>query len=75
MNALNLLGTERGSTHLQQVESKLAQMRQQALGSEYASRWTEGLPYWSDTPGQINVRIILWLRTLVLSYGMTEYAR
>ena len=34
-----------------------------------------GLPHWNECPGMINIKIILWLRTLVLSYGMIEYAK
>jgi predicted aldo/keto reductase-like oxidoreductase len=75
MKALSLLGTERGEQQLNQIDARLQEMKVQALGQDYCSHWAEALPYWSDTPGMVNVRVILWLRTLVLSFGMLEYAQ
>ncbi|MDK2973328.1 MAG: uncharacterized protein PWP23_3083 [Candidatus Sumerlaeota bacterium] len=46
-----------------------------AVGRDYAERFSEGLPRWEDTPGEINLPIILWLLNLAKAYDMTEYGR
>ena len=33
------------------------------------------LPDWNETPGQVNIPVILWLRTLVKAYDLQEYAQ
>ena len=46
-----------------------------AVGADCADRFAEGLPSWHDTPGYMNIPVMLWLRNLVLAYDMTEYAQ
>jgi predicted aldo/keto reductase-like oxidoreductase len=43
------------------------------VGPRLANPFALGLPDWEQTPGQINIPIILWLRGLALAYGMKEY--
>ena len=45
------------------------------LGEDWFKTWKDGLPNFEDTPGQINIPIILWLRNLALAYDMTEYGK
>jgi len=47
----------------------------EALGNEFADRWQEGLPRWENTPGNVNIPIILWLRNLAVAYDMIEYGK
>ena len=52
--------------------AKLEARKTAALGADYLANWSTGLPYHDEcTEAQINVRIILWLRILVRSFGMT----
>lgn len=44
------------------------------LGEDWYNTWHIGLPTYQETPGQINIPIILWLRNLALAYDMFEYA-
>ena len=37
--------------------------------------WQLGLPQPENTPGGINIPVILWLRNLAIAYEMTEYAK
>jgi uncharacterized protein len=37
--------------------------------------WQEGLPHWQDTPNEINIRTILWLRNLAIGYDLLDYAK
>jgi uncharacterized protein len=46
-----------------------------ALGADFARRWSHGLPEWTDLPGKINVRRILWLYNLVRAYGLIHFAQ
>ncbi|MFI4859656.1 MAG: aldo/keto reductase, partial [Phycisphaerales bacterium JB063] len=34
-----------------------------------------GLPEPEDTPGGVNLEVMLWLRHLAVGWGMTDYAR
>jgi len=46
-----------------------------ALGADFARRWSEGLPDWTELPGKVNVRRILWLHNLVRAYGLIHFAQ
>ena len=45
------------------------------LGHEWVQTWRQGLPDPTDTPGNINIPIILWLRNLAIAYDTIEYAQ
>lgn len=45
-----------------------------SLGKDWYSTWHVGLPHYSQTPGEINIPVILWLRNLAIAFDMFEYA-
>ncbi|MBD0347262.1 MAG: aldo/keto reductase [Coleofasciculus sp. Co-bin14] len=45
------------------------------LGEDWVKTWHVGLPTLAETPGGINISVILWLRNLALAYDMFEYAK
>jgi hypothetical protein len=45
------------------------------LGKDWVETWRAGLPHHSETPGNINISSILWLRNLAIAYDMIEYAK
>jgi uncharacterized protein len=45
------------------------------LGREWVQTWRQGLPDPTDTPGNINIPIILWLRNLAIAYDTIEYGQ
>ena len=45
------------------------------LGENWFKTWRQGLPQHQQTPGDINIPVILWLRNLALAYDMTEYSQ
>ncbi|NBD17083.1 MAG: aldo/keto reductase [Cyanobacteria bacterium] len=45
------------------------------LGEHWYKTWKIGLPRLEDTPNQINIPVILWLRNLALAYDLTDYAK
>jgi predicted aldo/keto reductase-like oxidoreductase len=57
------------------IVARLEQARLEALGDAWLSSWQQGLPAWQDTPGSINLPILLWLHNLVEAWGLEGYAR
>lgn len=45
------------------------------LGETWVKTWHVGLPSQEETPGNINIPVILWLRNLALAYDMYDYAK
>lgn len=45
-----------------------------SLGKDWYSTWHTGLPKYPQTPGEINIPVILWLRNLAIAFDMWEYA-
>ncbi|WP_202804379.1 aldo/keto reductase [Baaleninema simplex] len=47
----------------------------EALGEQWYKTWHFGLPNFDETPGQVNVPVILWLRNLAVAYDLVEYGK
>lgn len=45
------------------------------LGAEWVKSWYMGLPKPEETPGRMNIPVILLLRNLAIAYDMTDYAK
>lgn len=45
------------------------------LGEEWAKTWHVNLPSYEQTPGNVNIPVILWLRNLAVAYDMVDYAK
>lgn len=45
------------------------------LGENWYKTWHVGLPTPEETPNNINIPIILWLRNLALAYDLVEYGK
>lgn len=58
-----------------EIAGRLRRHMADALGADWMQRWEEGLPNWSDAPGQINVREILRLWTLAKSLDLVSYGK
>jgi len=57
------------------IVARLEQRYAAAVGDDFARRWREGLREWTELPGQINVKRILWLRNLVRAFDLLEFAK
>ncbi|WP_293076931.1 aldo/keto reductase [Okeania sp. SIO3B5] len=60
------------------LPSILARLEQEAiaqLGENWFQTWDIGLPSVEETPGNINIPVILWLRNLAIAYDMLEYSK
>ena len=73
LSALDELNGAAG--HLNVVEDRLYSALVDAIGEEMALHWSEGLPEWEQTPGHMNIQVMLWLRNLLLAYDMQAYAK
>lgn len=45
------------------------------LGEHWVKTWHVGLPKPEETPGGMNILIILWLRNLALAYDLMDYCK
>ncbi|MEO2045911.1 MAG: aldo/keto reductase [Pirellulales bacterium] len=57
------------------VLNRLREALHDAVGEDWANRMDTDLPPWEETPGHMNLPVILWLRNLMLAYDMTEYGK
>lgn len=58
-----------------EIEKRVSQSLKNDLGAEWMHRWHEGLPHFTDTPGNINVKEIMRLWTFYKGLDMIEFAR
>jgi uncharacterized protein len=66
---------DRATEILPPIIHKLEQAMVDRLGEKWFKTWREGLPEHGDTPGNINIPMVLWLRNLALAYDLTEYGQ
>jgi predicted aldo/keto reductase-like oxidoreductase len=45
------------------------------LGEDWVKTWEINLPTWEETPGEVNMQVILWLLNLALAYDMIDYGK
>ncbi len=57
------------------IEGKLRAAMKAELGADWCARWFEGLPEYTEVPGQINVLEILRLWTFAKPLGLLSWAR
>lgn len=46
-----------------------------SLGKDWFKTWQIGLPTPENTPNNINIPVILWLRNLAIAYDLVEYGK
>ncbi len=60
-------------------DAAIARLTERFGDPEFADQWYRtwaiGLPRWQDTPGQVNIPIMLWLWNLVIAYDMVDFGR
>ncbi len=66
---------DRAAEILPPIIDRLERAAADKLGAQWVRTWKEGLPEPGDTPGNINIPTILWLRNLAIAYDMTEYGQ
>jgi predicted aldo/keto reductase-like oxidoreductase len=66
---------EQADNLLPPILARLEAARRQALGEAWLGSWAEGLPAWQDTPGEINLPVLLWLHNLLAAWDLESFAR
>ena len=66
---------EQAPTLLPPILERLEGARLEALGAPWLASWREGLPPWEQTPGHINLPVLLWLHNLLAAWDMEGYCR
>ncbi len=66
---------EQSEQVLRPIHQKLEQEKINTFGEAWVKNWQVGLPNYKETPHNINISVILWLRMLVLAYDMIDYGK
>ncbi|MBO9997672.1 MAG: aldo/keto reductase [Cyanobacteria bacterium SID2] len=81
LKALPLLDREaspkenRADKLLPEILDRLEKAAIEALGEQWYKTWHQGLPNFDETPREINIPVILWLRNLAVAYDLVEYGK
>jgi hypothetical protein len=73
LKTLDLL--DKAAEVLPPILERLEQAAIARLGEDWFKTWHIGLPTPDQTPGGLNIPVILWLRNLAIAYDMVEYAK
>ncbi len=57
------------------VLERLEGARCAALGAAWLASWQQGLPSWEETPGEINLPVLLWLHNLLEAWDLEGFCR
>lgn len=66
---------ERAEEILAPILARLEETAIAVLGEDWVQTWHVGLPSHEETPGNINIPVILWLRNLAIAYDMIDYGK
>ncbi|WP_224087311.1 aldo/keto reductase [Nostoc sp. MS1] len=66
---------DRASEILPPILARLEEAAIATLGEDWVKTWQTNLPKLEDTPGQVNIRVILWLLNLATAYDLVDYAK
>lgn len=73
LKTLELL--DHSSEILPPILARLEQEASQRLGEDWVKTWHIGLPKFDETPGGVNIPVILLLRNLAIAYDMSDYTK
>ncbi len=66
---------EQAPTLLPPILERLERARERALGESWLASWHQGLPPWEQTPGQINLPVLLWLHNLLAAWDLEGFCQ
>jgi uncharacterized protein len=66
---------DHASELLPPILERLEQAAIARLGADWMQTWHVGLPTVAETPGGLNLAVMLWLRNLAIAYDMVDYAK
>ena len=57
------------------IETKLTQESIKVLGVDWYQNWDKNLPTWKNTPGEINIPVLLWLSNLLEAWDLESFTK
>ncbi len=57
------------------IENKLTQELIKVLGIDWYQNWDKNLPTWKNTPGEINIPVLLWLSNLLEAWDLESFTK
>lgn len=57
------------------IASRLRREIESVVGADWARHWQDGLPVWSEVPGEVNIHEILRLWTIATGLDMESFAK
>ena len=57
------------------IDKRLMNASYKSLGELWLTTWHIGLPRWDQTPGDINIPILLWLNNLLEAWDLESFAK
>ncbi|MEH1869406.1 MAG: aldo/keto reductase [Nostoc sp.] len=66
---------DRASEILPPILARLEEEAIATLGEDWVKSWEKNLPTFDQTPGEVNIRVILWLRNLAIAYDLVDYGK
>ena len=66
---------DRASEILPPILARLEEEAIATLGEDWVKSWETNLPNFDQTPGEVNIRVILWLWNLAIAYDLVDYAK
>ncbi len=73
LNAISLL--HKSNDYIPAIEDKLKQELIKILGLEWCHTWNINLPSWENTPGKINIPVLLWLSNLLEAWDLESFTK
>jgi len=73
LNAIFKIDRNQGIVDI--VQKRLINASYKSLGESWLTTWHQGLPSWDQTPGEINIPILLWLNNLLEAWDMESFAK
>ncbi len=61
--------------YIPKILNRLQEESINSLGLEWYKSWDKNLPNWQNTPGGINIPVLLWLANLIDSFDLEEFAK
>ena len=61
--------------YIPKILKRLQEESINSLGIEWYKSWDKNLPNWQNTPGGINIPVLLWLANLIDSFDLEEFAK
>ena len=75
LRAVEMLGDPQAEGLVRRIDERLNAEFRTVLGAEWCATWSQGLPDWPETPGEVNVPFILWLYNLAKALDLTKFGK